>query len=64
MVDHALEILRMNEADYSVLSAKCRQISAQFRWEQIASDTIRQYTAALSQQNSVNQQRQAQTVTV
>ena len=64
MVDHAVEILRMNEADYSALSAKCRQIAAQFRWEQIASDTIRQYTAALSQQNSVNQQRQAQTVTV
>ena len=43
MTDRALEILRMNESDYRALSAKCRQIAEQFRWEQIATDTIRQY---------------------
>jgi glycosyltransferase involved in cell wall biosynthesis len=64
MTDRALEILRMNETDYSALSAKCHQIAAQFRWEQIASDTIREYTAALARQKSRNQQRQAQTVSV
>jgi glycosyltransferase involved in cell wall biosynthesis len=64
MTDRALEILRMNETDYSALSAKCHQIAAQFRWEQIASDTIREYTAALARQESRNQQRQAQTVSV
>jgi glycosyltransferase involved in cell wall biosynthesis len=61
MTDRALEILRMNDTDYNALSAKCRQIAAQFRWEQIASDTIREYTAALARQN---QQREAQTVSV
>jgi hypothetical protein len=64
MTDRALEILRMNETDYSALSAKCHQIAAQFRWEQIASDTIREYTAALARQESRNQQRQTQTVPV
>jgi glycosyltransferase involved in cell wall biosynthesis len=58
MTNRALEILRTSESDYSALSAKCRQIAAQFRWEQIAADTIREYTAALPQQNSGNQQRQ------
>ena len=60
MTDRALEILRMNESDYSALSAKCRQIAQQFRWEQIASDTIREYTAALDRQTLGNQQRQVQ----
>jgi hypothetical protein len=64
MVDRALEVLRMSEADYSVLSAKCRQIAAHFGWEQIAADTIREYAAALPRQNSGNQQRQAQIVSV
>jgi glycosyltransferase involved in cell wall biosynthesis len=58
----ALEILRMDESDYSALSAKCCQIAQPFRWEQIAADTIRKYTAALSRQSSQNQPRQAQTV--
>ena len=62
MADRVLEILRMNEIDYGALSAKCRQIAAQFRWEQIASDSIREYTAALAWQKSRNQQREAQTV--
>ena len=61
MTDRALEILRMNDSDYNALSAKCRQIAAQFRWEQIASDSIREYTAALARQN---QQREARTVSV
>jgi glycosyltransferase involved in cell wall biosynthesis len=64
MIDRALEILRMNESDYSALSAKCRQIAETFRWEQIASDTIREYAAALPRQNSGNQQRHVQTVSV
>jgi glycosyltransferase involved in cell wall biosynthesis len=64
MTDRTLEILRMNETDYSALSAKCRQIATRFDWEQIAADTIREYTAALSRQNSGNHQRQAQTVSV
>jgi glycosyltransferase involved in cell wall biosynthesis len=64
MVNCALEILRMNESDYSALSAQSRQIAETFRWEQIASDTIREYAAALPRQNSGNQQRQARTVSV
>jgi glycosyltransferase involved in cell wall biosynthesis len=64
MSDRALEILRMNESDYSLLSAKCRHIAARFDWEQIATDTIREYTAALPRRNSGNQQRRAQTVSV
>lgn len=64
MTDRALEILRMNESDYGALSAKCRQIAAQFRWEQIASDTVREYSAALAWQRSRNQQREAQTISV
>jgi glycosyltransferase involved in cell wall biosynthesis len=64
MVNRALEILRMNERDYSALSAKSRQIAETFRWEQIASDTLREYGAALPRQNSGNQQRHVQTVSV
>jgi glycosyltransferase involved in cell wall biosynthesis len=64
MTDRALEILRMNEAGYSALSAKCRQIVTRFDWEQIATDTIREYTAAISGQTSGNQPRRAQTVSV
>jgi glycosyltransferase involved in cell wall biosynthesis len=47
MSDRALETLRMNESDYSKLSAQSREIAAQFRWEQIAADNIREYRAAL-----------------
>jgi glycosyltransferase involved in cell wall biosynthesis len=64
MSDRALEILRMSETDYSALSAKCRQIAARFRWERIASDTIRDYTAALAREKLGNQQRQPQSVSV
>lgn len=64
MVDRALEILRMNESDYNALSAKCREIAARFRWEQIAAATIREYNAALARQKSLDQRREAQTVSV
>ena len=55
MVDRALEILRMDEADYTALSTRCRQIAAQFRWEQIAADTIQEYTGALARQKAQSQ---------
>jgi glycosyltransferase involved in cell wall biosynthesis len=51
MAERALEILRMKEADYAELSARCREIAARFRWEQIASDTIRDYTSAFAREN-------------
>jgi glycosyltransferase involved in cell wall biosynthesis len=62
MTDRALEILRMSESDYSTLSAKCRQIAQRFRWEQIASDTIREYSTALDRQRSRNDLRDGQSV--
>jgi glycosyltransferase involved in cell wall biosynthesis len=43
MSDRALAILRMNESDYAALSIQCREIAAQFRWEQVADDNIRAY---------------------
>jgi glycosyltransferase involved in cell wall biosynthesis len=64
MVDRALEVLRMSESDYNALSAKCREIAARFRWEQIAADMIREYSAALARQKSPDQRREAQTVSV
>jgi glycosyltransferase involved in cell wall biosynthesis len=64
MTDRAQEILRMNETDYNALSAKCRQIADKFRWEQIASDTIRDYQAALDRQRSTSGASTAQTVSV
>jgi glycosyltransferase involved in cell wall biosynthesis len=64
MVERALEILRMSESDYNALSAKCRQIAQRFRWEQIASDTIREYTTALAQHKSRSHAREARTVSV
>jgi len=48
MAEHALEILRMNETDYGSLCARCREIAARFRWEQIAPATIREYEGALA----------------
>lgn len=50
MAERALKILRMNEADYTSLSARCREIAARFRWEQIAPETIREYENALAGQ--------------
>jgi len=64
MIDRAMEILRMNENDYSALSVKCRQTAEQFRWEEIAADTIRKYTVALARQELRNRAREEQTVSV
>jgi glycosyltransferase involved in cell wall biosynthesis len=64
MADRALEILRMKEADYAALSAKCREMAARFRWERIAADTIQEYAAALAQVKSQPAPRVAQTVSV
>lgn len=49
MAARAIEVLRMNENDYATLSTKCRQIADQFRWEQIAANTAREYCKALEQ---------------
>jgi glycosyltransferase involved in cell wall biosynthesis len=48
MADRALEILRLSATDYSALSAQCRSIAGQFRWEEIAADTLQQYRVAIS----------------
>jgi len=64
MADRALEVLRMNESDYNARSAKCRDIAARFRWEQIAADTTREYNAALARQKSPGERRQAHTLSV
>ena len=50
MADRALQILQMNESDYDRLSTNCREIAAQFRWEQIAENNIREYRAALARE--------------
>ena len=52
MAERALEVLRMNEADYAALSIQCREIAERFRWEQIALDTIGEYQKALGRQNA------------
>ena len=46
MADRAVEILRMDVGAYRALSADCRSIAEQFRWEQIAADTLHEYRAA------------------
>jgi glycosyltransferase involved in cell wall biosynthesis len=51
MVARATEILRMNESDYAVLSARCRQIAEQFRWEQIAANTAQDYRETLEREH-------------
>ena len=52
----------MNETDYETLSRNCREIAAQFRWEQVAADTIREYQAALESVKSRDQHPDMQTV--
>ena len=64
MSDRVLEILRMTESQYHELSIKCREIAEQFRWEQIANDSIREYRAALADANFSNRQRNSQIVFV
>ena len=49
MAESALKILKMSEANYTALSAKCVEIAARFRWEEIAAETIREYRKALAQ---------------
>jgi len=64
MSERALEILRMTESEYRELSIKGREIAAQFRWEQIANENIREYRAALADANPSNRQRNSQIVSV
>jgi glycosyltransferase involved in cell wall biosynthesis len=64
MAERALQVLRMNENGYNSLSADCRRIAEQFRWEQIAADTIREYETALKRQRATNRARGVQTVSV
>jgi len=52
MAERATQILQMNENDYAALSAKCRQIADGFRWEKIASDTIRDYRQSIAHATS------------
>lgn len=47
MAARAVQILRMNLAEYSQLSERCRALAGEYRWEQIATDTARNYAAAL-----------------
>ncbi|MBV9617995.1 MAG: glycosyltransferase [Verrucomicrobia bacterium] len=51
MVARAIEILGMNESDYAALSATCRQIAEQFRWEQIAANTAQDYRETLEREH-------------
>ena len=48
MVARVLEILRMTESEYSVLSETSRRVADRFRWEKIAADTIDEYVASLA----------------
>ena len=48
MAERALEVLGMNAAEYAALSDRCRFVAGQFHWESVASETLRQYSAALS----------------
>ena len=47
IAERVVEILSMNANEYAALSAQCRTIAEQFRWERIAADTAREYAAAL-----------------
>jgi glycosyltransferase involved in cell wall biosynthesis len=60
----AVEFLQASETEYAALSAKCCQIAGQFRWEQIAADTIRDYETALARINSQTPASPASTVTI
>jgi glycosyltransferase involved in cell wall biosynthesis len=62
LAERTLGILRMNETDYAKLSAQSRQIAAQFRWEQIAADNIREYKGALERLRSTSRPQTGQTV--
>jgi glycosyltransferase involved in cell wall biosynthesis len=51
MADRALQIFRLSPGEYGALSAQCRSIAEQFRWDEIAADTIDHYRAALETTN-------------
>jgi glycosyltransferase involved in cell wall biosynthesis len=53
MADRAVEILRMSPSKYAGLSADCRLIAGQFRWERIAADTVQQYRAVHPKQQRI-----------
>ena len=55
MAERAVEILQMKENEYASLSEASRQIADRFRWEQIAADTLEEYTAALTRLRSAGQ---------
>jgi glycosyltransferase involved in cell wall biosynthesis len=48
MAGRALDILRLSPSEYGTLSTQCRSIAEQFRWDEIAADTIDHYRKALS----------------
>lgn len=62
MAARAVEVLMMNEDDYGALSAKCRHIAEQFRWEKIAADTVRDYRDALAHVESTEPHLEARTI--
>ena len=47
IAERAVKILRMNPNEYAQLSHQCSVIADHFRWEQIASNTAREYAVAL-----------------
>ena len=47
IADRVVGILRMNLSAYATLSDQCRSIASQFRWKNIAADTMEHYRAAL-----------------
>ena len=60
MASRALEILSMNEIEYSSLSEASRGIADGFRWEKVAADTIAQYAAALARLKRVEQRHETE----
>jgi glycosyltransferase involved in cell wall biosynthesis len=53
MAERALKILCLDVHEYATLSAQCRSVAEQFRWEKIASDTLQQYRQALEKITNV-----------
>ena len=47
MAMRAVEILRLDPAEYDALSRRCREVAHGFQWERIASDTVESYRAAI-----------------
>jgi glycosyltransferase involved in cell wall biosynthesis len=55
MADRALKILGLDVPEYATLSAQCRSVAGQFRWEQIASDTINKYGDTLKKTTNAHE---------